>query len=584
MPSRVTAPPPGAREGVKSKQATSLLSELMSVGPDIRRGFLASIGDDAEMQQVLIAADRELGTPYGIWRDDPVGFIEDVLQETIWSVPKQIMRAVASNKRVAVPSCFGSSKTWSSARIVLWRVLTQPVGPALVVTIAPKWSHVHRNLWPEIRGTHSRARLPGQVDMSQMKMWTRDGLEKVVAYGKAVQPWDESGIQGIHSPILTLIVDEAGGMAHTIGRNLRGMLVGGDQTNMLAIGNPPTDDEGSWFEGLCASEDVVTIPISAYSTPDFTGEKAPRCKSCPPEMPAHSLATHLVDRPWVEEAIRDNGEDSNFVTAKVHARFPQGGPGRAIPSSWIEAAADSPEPDVEKGVTARLCDLGLPDERDPYVVSLGAWIRLGVDVAADGGDTFAISRLVGDCATMEHRSSGPANANAVDVAGVVLAQIRRAETLRRRLGTAAKVRVKIDAIGVGWGVAGILKAWGSEGLHDAEIVAVVVSEGTNREPESATLRPWRQRDELWLAAGRALLQPSPAYPDGMLRLRCGGKVAAQLRAPTMTTNSSGFTVIESKKSLKARGLKSPDEAEAVLLAAYEPNTKKKRKPAKLISI
>lgn len=573
MPSRVQAPPPGAREGVKSRQARSLLADLMGVGPEVRRGFLAGLAHD-ELQQVLIAADAELGTPFGIWADDPVGFVTDVLGETMWSIPKQVMRAVAKNKRVAVPSCFGSSKTWSAARIVLWRVLTQPVGPALVVTLAPKWSHVHRNLWPEIRGTHSRAKLPGEIDMSQMKMYTREGLEKVVAYGKAAQPWDEAAVQGIHSPILTLIVDEAGGMSQVIGRNLRGMLVGGENTNMLAIGNPPTDDEGSWFETLCESDDAVTIPISAYSTPDFTGEKTARCKSCPPEMPPHSLATHLVDRAWVTETITDNGADSNYVTAKVHARFPSGGPGRCIPSSWIEGAGDSDEPEVERGVSARLCDLGLVDESDPWVVHLGAWIRLGVDVAADGGDAFAIGRLVGDCATIEHVSSGPANANAVTVAGVVLAQIRRAELLRARLGTEAKVRVKVDGIGVGWGVAGILEAWGSEGLHDAEIVVVIVSEDTYRQPDKATLRPARKRDEMWLA-GRSLLQPTRTNPDGMIRLRTGKKVAAQLRAPTMTTNSGGNTVIESKKSMKKRGLRSPDEAEAVLLSAYEPRVKKK---------
>jgi hypothetical protein len=79
---------------------------------------------------------------------------------------------------------------------------------------------------------------------------------------------------------------------------------------------------------------------------------------------------------------------------------------------------------------------------------------------------------------------------------------------------------------------------------------------------------------MWLA-GRSLLQPTRTNPDGMIRLRTGKKVAAQLRAPTMTTNSGGNTVIESKKSMKKRGLRSPDEAEAVLLSAYEPRVKKK---------
>ncbi|HEY1668554.1 MAG TPA: hypothetical protein VGG54_22915 [Trebonia sp.] len=575
----VQAPPATAREGVKSTAAARLLADLMGVGPDVRREFIRGLSL-AELHQVLIAADREMGTPYGLWEDDPVGFIEDVLDESLWSVPKQIMRAVAREKRVAVPSCFGSSKSHSAARLALWRAFTSPVGPTLIVTLAPKWSHVHRQLWPEIRRAHAKAQLPGVVDMAQLKIPSRTGVDTVVAYGKAVQPWDEAAVQGIHAARLLLIVDEAGGIGHVIGRNLRGMLVG-EGTGMLAIGNPPTDDESGWFEGLCANPEVTTIPISAYATPNLSGEVAPRCKSCPPEMPPHSLATHLVDQAWVSEAIADNGADSNFVTAKVHARFPQGGPDRCIPSAWIEGACDSPEPDVEPGKSARLCDLGLPDETEPWVVAMGAWVRLGVDVAADGGDSFAISRVTGDLVQRTHVSAGPANANAVDVAGVVLREIRRAENLRRRLGTVARVRVKIDGIGVGWGVCGVLTAWASEGLHDAEIVPVIVSEGTDLPPDSATLRPYRKRDEMWLA-GRALMQPSQAAPDGLIRLRCGGKVAAQLRGPSMSTNMTGYTVIESKKSMKARGLRSPDEAESALLGLYEPGAKK-RKTAKLIS-
>lgn len=577
---RVAAPQAASRPAVRSAAAGRLLADLMGVAPDVRRGFLAGLARD-EIEQVLLAADAELGTPYGLWADDPVGFTEDVLGETAWSVPKKIMRTIATDKRVAVPSCFGSSKSWTAARMVLWKAFTTPVGPTQVVTLAPKWSHVHRQLWPEIRGAHARGKLPGTIDMAQLKLTQRDGLEKVVAYGKAVQPWDESAVQGIHSPILLLIVDEAGGIGHTIGRNLRGMLVG-ENTSMLAIGNPPADEEGSWFEGLCGSHDVTTIPISAYGTPNLSGEVAPRCRTCPPEMPAHSLASHLVDQEWIDDAITENGAESNYVQAKVHARFPKGGPGRAIPAAWVDGAAESPEPDPEDGGWTRLCDLGLADEGDPWLVRDGAWVRLGVDVAADGGDELAISRVTGDLAQLLHTSAGPVNANAVDVAGVVLAQIRRAEALRQRLGTAAKVRVKIDGIGVGWGVAGILQAWAAEGMHDAEIVVVIVSEAPDREPESATLRPYRKRDEMWLA-GRALLQPVRSHPDGRLRLRVPGRTLAQLRGPQMSTSTSGHTVIEPKKKMKARGLKSPDQAESVLLAVYEPVARKRRKPARLIT-
>ncbi|MER7973752.1 hypothetical protein ABTX35_32910 [Streptomyces sp. NPDC096080] len=52
---------------------------------------------------------------------------------------------------------------------------------------------------------------------------------------------------------------------------------------------------------------------------------------------------------------------------------------------------------------------------------------------------------------------------------------------------------------------------------------------------------------------------------GRQRLHVDKKAAAQL----FTT--SGYSQIESKKAMKARGMKSPDRAEAVLLTLYEPD-------------
>lgn len=559
----------------RSRDAARMYADLMALAPEVRRGFVRGLDLD-EKRHVLAVAARESGSPYGMWADDPVGFVEDVLGETLWSIPRRILAAVPHAKRVAVPSCYASSKTWSAARCALWFAMTRPAGTALVVTIAPQWRQVIRQMWPEIRNAHSRAGLLGTVDATQLKLPDSAGHDVVAAYGLAAPPWNETAVQGVHKASLLLIVDEAGGIGHVIGRNLRGMLTGSD-THMLAIGNPPTDDEASWFEGLCGNDDVTTIPINAYDTPNLSGEKAPRCRSCPPEVPAHTLAAHLVDRAWVEETIRENGEDSNYVVAKVHARFPKGGPSRAIPSAWVDAAAAADEPEPDGHVVP--ADLGIDGDDTAWLVARGAWIRLGVDVAAGGGDEFVIARSVGDLVTIRHTSSGLANIHAMDVAGVVLAEIRRAEQLRAALGSASPIRVKVDAIGVGWGVAGILNAWGSEGLHSAEIVPVVVSEATDREPDAATLRPYRKRDEMWLA-GRSVLQPDR---DGghRLRLRVDRRTLAQLRAPLLGTSSSGHSRVESKEALKARGLSSPDRAEAVLLAVYEP-APPRRKKAKLI--
>jgi hypothetical protein len=555
------------RAGVKSREAARMFTDLMSLEPAVRRGFVNGL-NVRDLQALFTAAAEQSGTPYGIYVDDPVGFVEDVLGEATWSKQRAVLEAIGTHKRVAVPSAFGTGKTHIAARAALWRSVVFPFGTSLTVTTATRQRQVQRQLWPHIRTAVARANLPLEADMTQLHAYDRDGTRIQVAYGFSAPAHDEAAVQGIHAPRLFIVVDEAGGIGRVIGEAMRGLYTGED-ARLLAIGNPPTDDESSWFESLCEDENTQTIRISAFDAPLLSGEVTDYCRTCPAEMGRHRLGVHITDPEWVEEAIADYGEDAPFVQAKVYARFPRGGSARTIPADWVEMATEVPEPEPAGGYV-RLTDL--VDEPDEWMVRRGAWVRLGVDVAADGGDELAIARSVGDLVTLQHTSAGSTNANAVDVAGKVLTEIRKAQLLRAALGTTAPVRVKIDGIGVGWGVASVLEAWRSEGVHDAEVVAVVVSEGTGRDDQSGSvMRPARKRDEMWLA-GRSLLQPRRGLPraPGALRLRVDKRAAAQLTAPKYGTNARGETVIESKAAMKARGVSSPDRAEAVLLAVYEP--------------
>ncbi|MCC9309291.1 hypothetical protein LN042_19740 [Kitasatospora sp. RB6PN24] len=556
--------PPAPRPG---KQARRLYQDLAAEPRALRRRFYAEL-TARDWAQVLAAANAEAGTPYALWADDPVGFVTDVLGESHWSRQRDILEALVDHRRVAVPSCFGSGKTHIAARAAVWSAAVHPPGTALTVTTATRARQVQRQMWPHIRQIVARAGLPGEVGVTQWKMPDQHGSEVVVAYGFSAPDHDESAVQGIHAPRLMFIVDEAGGIGRIIGAAMRGLLTG-EHTRALLIGNPPTDDEGSWFEQTCADPAVRVLPISVYDTPQLSGEHTGRCRSCPPQAPAHSLGSHLVDPEWVQDTIRDHGEDAPFVTAKVHARFPRGGQARAIPSSWVEAATDAPEPDGD-GYTA-LQALGLETETSPYRVRHGAWVRLGVDVAADGGDELAIARAVGDLVELRHTSAGQDNADPVAVAGIVLREILAAQRLAAALGTTTPVRVKVDGTGLGWGVAGLLEAWRREGQHQAEIVSAIASHAPSHDDEAATLRPASARDEMWLAT-RALLAPRTAA----LRLRIDRRTQAQLSAPKMTTNSGGRTVIESKRTMKLRGVSSPDRAEALLLALYEPKPRQRK--------
>jgi hypothetical protein len=77
-----------------------------------------------------------------------------------------------------------------------------------------------------------------------------------------------------------------------------------------------------------------------------------------------------------------------------------------------------------------------------------------------------------------------------------------------------------------------------------------------------------QRAEMWWN-GRVLLQPDD---DGfqLVKLDVDRKVCSQLALPDYVSDSSGRIKVISKEELKRKGQGSPDRAEAVLLALYEP--------------
>ena len=515
--------------------AEQYLETILKSNPTDRAAIYETL-DENERKYINRLLDAYIHNPYLIYEDDPIGFIESGLNETLWTKQKEIVLSVRDNKRTAVPACHAPGKSHIAARMIAWWIAVHPVGTAQVVTTATTFRQVKNILWPHIRKLVKKSNLGGEVNQVE---WKIDG--ELVAFGFSPADTDETAVQGIHAPHLLVVVDEAGGLSQTLGTALESLMTGG-HTRLLLLGNPPTDNEDSWFERACNSDLYNIIPISAYDTPNFTGEDAGICRSCPPTVAEHKVATHLVDQTWVQDVINEFGDDSAFVEARVRARFPRMSGNKTIPYGWLEQSTENENP----------LD--------------GDFIRLGVDVAADGGDEFVIAWADGFKGTVRHRSSGSVNANPVDVAGMVLEQIRAAEQVHRERQITKPVMVKVDSIGVGWGVTGILKRWKDEERHNAIIVAVNVAE---RARESAKFH--NQRAEMWWNF-RTLVQPIVNGDDvsQSIRLDVDTKTLAQLSGPTYKSDSSGRIVIEAKKDMKRRGMNSPDRAEAILLAFYEP--------------
>lgn len=557
-----------------------LVAFLRDATPSRRREWLAGLSPD-ERAAVALMVERIAADPWSQYREDPIGFVERGLCETLWSKQREILLSVRDNKRTAVPACHAPGKSHLAARIVAWWTMTNPIGTSQVVTTATTFRQVRNILWSHIRTLHAKHQLDGDCLTTE---WKRNN--SVVAFGFAPAQYNETALQGIHAPNLLIVVDEAGGISDAIGTAIEALMTG-EHTRLLLLGNPPTDTNNSWFERACNSHLYNTIRISAYDTPNFTGEPTGRCTTCPPTVKTHDIATHLVDKQWVADIISELGEQSPFAQARIHANFVQNTTNRIIPTTWIEEALknDHPAPNPN--------------------------IRLGVDIASDGGDEFVIARIDGYHARIVHTSSGDANANAVTVAQTILRHIHEAEATLHNTrygrhpewspdhpqwspqnggeqvfgrgeqvfgtggGVSARpdatgglpgiVTVKVDAIGLGWGVVSLLELWGREGLHGARVVGVNVAERASDAGKFKNVRA-----EMWWNL-RVLLEPDVGGGQVVSLAGLDVRSVGQLGLGEFVSDSSGRLKVVSKGELRGRGLGSPDRAEALLLGFYEPS-------------
>lgn len=438
------------------------------------------------------------------------------------------------------------------ARLALWWGMVYPVGNTRVAITSMVFRQVKDNLFQDIRNIQSKNELPGFCNLTEWKIG-----DQLVASGFSSRDDKPEGVQGLHIANLLIIIDEAGGMSPTFGAAIDGCMTG-PNTKLILTGNPPLDVEGSYFEQCCNSPLYKPIRISAYDTPNFTDEKTDMCQSCAPGTPPHNLSVHLISKDDEASMIHTYGKDSPVYISKIMGEFPRNLTTKTIPLQWILDATDE-NPTRE-----------------------GSSVTLGVDIASDGGDELVIARKYGNVVTIEHTSSGDDNQNGVDVAGKILEEIRKAEKLNETVQNVDPVKVRVDATGLGWTVVSTLEKWAEEGQHHSVIQGVQFG-GKAQEPDKFD----RVRSEMWWN-GRSLLQPKedeladPIDGSSMIKLKMSPESAKQLNAPMWKTGTDGRTSVESKKAMRARGIKSPDRADAILLALYEPVKIVKKRKTRLI--
>lgn len=468
------------------------------------------------MVAARLEADAQQARQAGRYRIDPKAWIDDRLDEYLWSKQDDICASVVAHRYTAVQSCHGPGKSFLASRLVAWWLHVHPPGTARVVTTAPTGDQVRAILWSEVNAAAAKASAKGEPFIGRVNEVEWKLGKQLVAFGRKPSDYNPHAFQGIHAPYVLVILDEAGGIVKQFWTAARALTTG-ENCRILAIGNP--DDPASEFARVCGNPRWNLIKIPAAATPNFTGEYVP-----------DEVRAALVGPAYVDDMAAEYGIESPIYVSKVLAEFPQDSDDGVVRLSALRGCS-APEPNPRS-----------PEETSP--------VELGVDLGAGGDETSIRERrgmLVGRVWRSRSRDS-------MHVVGMIL------EAIRETGATA----VKVDVIGIGWGVVGRLAELRAEGRHAAAVYGVNVAESSYR-PE----RYARLRSQIWWEVGRQLSEQH-GWDFSHLAEADRERLVTQLVAPKYTHDSSGRIVVEPKDETKLRLGRSPDDADALLLAYYTP--------------
>ncbi|MCE9635533.1 MAG: hypothetical protein K8T90_07500 [Planctomycetes bacterium] len=447
------------------------------------------------------------------WRRDPAHFARSVLGvTTLWRRQVEILEALRDHRRVAVPSCHESGKTFVASVAAVHHLVSYQ--PSKVITTAPTQRQVKDLLWSEIRARHTGMvrTLGGDPGLGapNLTQWAIPDEPDWFATGFATSPDKASEnatrLHGYHSPHLLVILDEAGGIAREVWSAIDGLLTSGD-ARVLAIGNPSA---GTEFERVCRSPDWRVLRIAATD--------------CPNLQPGAQPLPWGVTRAWVEEMRRRWGASSPVFQTKVLGLFPESSVDTLLSIADVEAAIARRPSNEDRGAVSIGCDVARfgSDETVIYVVRGGAVLAVecfgGQDTMRTAGAVLRLAR--------EH--------------GV---EVYDAE------------RIAIDDTGIGGAVVDRLREQGWD--------VQAINFGASPRQSSNETRFFNRRTELWwdlrewVRHDAALGDLSPDTQDAL---------RADLTAPKYEQRSDGRIALEPKDRIRQRVGRSPDHGDALALA------------------
>ena len=497
------------------------------------------------------------------YRKDPVLWAKEYLGVQLWSKQREILYSIVENRKTAVAAGHGVGKSYMAAIAMSWWIDVHPIGAddsgapqTFVASTAPFQEQISAILWNNLRIIHALAAkryaehvrrrmnglplgeyeacdhaLPGHIT-GDNKWKTGDGL----LIGQGRKPPDnkaDSGYQGLHATYLLAIGDEAAGIGKEMFDAL-GNITTGPHNRLLLIANPtdPTSEMAQiWKKRLSGWN---RMHISVMDSPTVTKE------------PGFDLekAKGLSGQDYIDERRDEWGEDDPRYISRVLGQWAFDAGNNLFTDEVLARAANT---------------VVVPDPE--------ALIHFGADIARSGKDhTVVYARRDGEVWETDPETTLPTKRTGRRGQQVrFLAQWSKAPLTSSNPdnpGSAERIHeyalaegasvILVDASGLGIGVIDGLNELSQGRYTVIEVYGSAASSDARAHLNARSENYFKLRDDMF--AGRLDLDPS----DEVL--------FDELRMIVYEYADNGAVKMESKDSMKRRGAKSPDRADALWYA------------------
>lgn len=466
------------------------------------------------------------------YANEPVYFVEDIIRAKPDVNQQDILMSLRDYPMTSVRSGHGIGKSAVESWAVLWFLCTRPF-PKIPCT-APTQHQLFDILWSEIsKWMRHNPAFKNDLVWTQEKIYMKQYPEEWFAVARTST--NPEALQGFHAEHVLYIIDEASGVSDKVFEPVLGAMTGED-AKLLMMGNP-TRLTGFFYDSHHRNR-------AQYSAMHVDGRNS----------------TH-VSKKFVQQIIDMFGEDSDVFRVRVAGQFPKSTPDSLIAIEWCEAAAR----------------LGLLPE--------GERIDIGIDVARYGDDDSVLYPLSDKTGSLPYETHH--HNRTTEISGYAVMMIKH-----YAVGKQTKIiRVKVDCDGLGVGVYDNLydqkekiveDVWQENcrmlGLNpkeqwqecrsiprlDLEIVECHFGGAGGKVDEDDPVEYSNSTGLMW-GKVRKYLQ------EGRIRLPDDDALFAQLSSRKYIVNKDGKIELERKEAMKKRGLRSPDIADALALALYDPN-------------